>query len=247
MRLERQLVPLLALLADREQAHLGLSIPSISSAKTAPIVANWRRCSGRASAFAPASMRTDGPCADGIGTAIAGRITPGSGAARTARRRASAPVFPAETTASARPSATARTAATSEQSGFARTASAGFSSSRRRPRVTKSSRPRASRPGVAEEDRSTPSPRASSAPATISSGPCRPPSRRPRCGPSATERRCGAVDVAALVRAAGRADVMRPLRLPAVRADVHARRARSHAARGACRGGLSRFSASGPP
>ena len=63
----------------------------------------------------------------GIGTAIAGRSTPGR-RRRWSRPAASiAPVFPAETTASARPSATARTAATSEESGFARTASAGFS------------------------------------------------------------------------------------------------------------------------
>ena len=38
-----------------------------------------------------------------------------------------APVFPAETTASASPSPTALTARTSDESGFARTASAGFS------------------------------------------------------------------------------------------------------------------------
>ena len=35
------------------------------------------RCSGRASAFAPASSSTDGPRSPGIGTAIAGRMTPG--------------------------------------------------------------------------------------------------------------------------------------------------------------------------
>ena len=38
-------------------------MPRISSAKTAPIVANWSRCSARQSAFAPASIRTDGPVA----------------------------------------------------------------------------------------------------------------------------------------------------------------------------------------
>ena len=55
-------------------------MPRISSAKTAPIVANWRRCSGRQSAFAPASTRTHGPFFAGIGTAIAGRRTPGEAA-----------------------------------------------------------------------------------------------------------------------------------------------------------------------
>ena len=63
--------------------------------------ANWSRCSGRASAFAPASSRTLGPCRAGIGTAIAGRSTPGS--RRRCRRPAAsiAPVLPADTTASA--------------------------------------------------------------------------------------------------------------------------------------------------
>ena len=56
-----------------------------------------------------------------------GRRTPGS--RRTWRSEAAsiAPVFPAETTASASPSPTALTARTSDESGFARTASAGFS------------------------------------------------------------------------------------------------------------------------
>ena len=59
------------------------------------------------------------PSRVGIGTAIAGRSTPGS-RRRWSRPAASiAPVFPAETTASASPSATARTAATSDESGFA--------------------------------------------------------------------------------------------------------------------------------
>src|SRR5260221_484817 len=52
----------------------GLTTSSSSSPKTAPMCANWRRCSGRLSAFAPASIRTDGPRRVGIGTAIAGRI-----------------------------------------------------------------------------------------------------------------------------------------------------------------------------
>ena len=90
--------------------------------------ANWSMCSGRASAFAPASISTVGPFFDGITTAIAGRATVGS--RRSSRKQAAsiAPVFPADTTASASPSPTARQAATSELSGLERTASAGFSS-----------------------------------------------------------------------------------------------------------------------
>ena len=60
-RLAGEPVPLLRLLADREQRTSGLSMSSTSWAKTAPMCANWSRCSGRASAFAPASIRTDGP------------------------------------------------------------------------------------------------------------------------------------------------------------------------------------------
>ena len=66
--------------------------------------ANWSRCSGRASAFAPESSSTEGPFWAGITTAIAGRATPGR--RRSSRKQAAsiAPVFPAETTASASPS-----------------------------------------------------------------------------------------------------------------------------------------------
>ena len=76
----------------------------------------------------------DGPSRVGMTTAIAGRST--SVRRRTWKRDAAsiAPVFPAETTASASPSPTARQAATSELSGFARTASTGFSCMRDRVR-----------------------------------------------------------------------------------------------------------------
>ena len=90
--------------------------------------ANWSRYSGRASAFAPASMRTVGPARAGITTAIAGRRTPGRRRMCRSDAASIAPVLPAETTASASPSATARTARTSEESGLARTASTGWSS-----------------------------------------------------------------------------------------------------------------------
>ena len=71
-----------------------------------------------------------------------------------------APVFPAETTASARPSPTARQAATSELSGFARTASAGFSSIPIASAASTSSSPCVSSPGGPKMTGSTPSPAA---------------------------------------------------------------------------------------
>ncbi len=205
----------------------GFGTSRISSAKTDPIAANWRRCSGRASAFAPQSSSTDGPRRPGIGTAIAGRITPGMRRSSRSPAASIAPVFPAETTASAFPSATARTDATSELSGFARTASAGFSSISITPEVAWSSRPCGSIDASPKRMGSMPSVRASSAPATISSGP-----RSLPIASTAMRTICvlGSVDAerfdfAAVVHAAGQAEVMRTLRLPAVGADVHDRRA----------------------
>ena len=83
--------------------------------------ANWTRCSGLASAFAPASMSTLRPRFVGITIAIPGRCTPGSRRMCRSDAASIAPVFPAETTASASPFATARTARTSDESGFERT------------------------------------------------------------------------------------------------------------------------------
>ncbi len=80
-------------------------------------------------------------------------------------------MLPAETSASAFPSATARTAATSELSGFARTASAGFSCIPITSEVSCSSSPRASSHGPPNNTGSIPAARAANAPATISSGP----------------------------------------------------------------------------
>ena len=90
--------------------------------------ANWTRCSGRASAFAPASISTVGPRRVGITIAMPGRMTPGRRRTWSSEAASAAPVFPAETTAAASPSPTARTARTSDESGLPRTASAGFSS-----------------------------------------------------------------------------------------------------------------------
>jgi hypothetical protein len=111
----------------------------------------------------------------GITAAIAGRATPGR--RRISRKQAAsmAPVFPAETTASALPSPTARHAATSELSGFARTASAGFSCIPITCAVSTSVRPPVSSPAGPKRTGWMPDVAASSAPATISSGARSPP------------------------------------------------------------------------
>ena len=92
---------------------------------------------GRASAFAPASMRTLGRGVPGSTTAIPAR-TPGRRRRWRSDAASIAPVLPAETTACASPSETARTARTSDEPGFDRTASTGDSSisiERRPPRA----------------------------------------------------------------------------------------------------------------
>ena len=61
--------------------------------------ANCTRCSGLASAFAPASMSTLRPRFVGITIAIPGRCTPGSRRICRSDAASIAPVFPADTTA----------------------------------------------------------------------------------------------------------------------------------------------------
>src|SRR3954451_5884930 len=204
----------------------GFAMPTISSAKTAPMWANWTRCSGRASAFAPASIRTDGPRNAGRTTAIAGRARPGRRRISSSPAASIAPVFPAETTASARPSATARQATTRELSGLPRTASAGFSSMPISSVASISSRPPVSRPAGPTRTGVTWSERAARAPATISPGARSPPSAstatrtgRMELGSVEAER----LDGPAVVALARGAEPVRPLRLVAVRAQVHAR------------------------
>ena len=91
------------------------------------MTANWTRCSGAAVGVrarieeerdAPARRHRDGD-----------RRPQDTGEPPQVQEAGGehAPVLPADTTASASPSATARTALTSDESGFARTASAGFS------------------------------------------------------------------------------------------------------------------------
>ncbi len=126
---DRELVPFLALLADREQSHLGI-------------------------ADLEDLLREDGAHVRELEEMLGARVGVGAGvdehgatdlrrdhdrdrrAVNTADSRrmwrsdaaSMAPVFPAETAASAWPSATARTARTSDESGFARTASTAWSS-----------------------------------------------------------------------------------------------------------------------
>src|ERR671934_824982 len=203
----------------------GFPTSRISSAKTAPMCANCSRSSGRASAFAPESSRTEAPRRAGMVTAIAGRRTPGILRSSSRHAASIAPVLPAETTACALPSPTTRHAVTSELAGFARTASVGFSSIAITSGASISSSPFVSSVAGPTSTGTTSSERAASAPATNSSGP-----RSPPIASTATRiislRSWGAerLDVAAAVRVARRADAVRPLRLTALRADVQARR-----------------------
>ena len=81
-----------------------------------------------------------------------------------------APVFPAETTASASPSPTALTARTSDESGFARTASAGFSCISIASAQATSSSPSASRAAGPKRTGVIDPEAAATAPATTSTG-----------------------------------------------------------------------------
>ena len=139
-----------------------------------------------------------------------------------------APVFPAETTASAVPSPTARHARTSELSVLDRTASTGFSCISIVSEASTSSRPFVSSPRGPKRIGLTRSEAASSAPSTTSSGPRSPPmaSTATRTGSVNGLRRRGSerLDFAAAIRLARRTDAVRLLRLVADRAFVHAGR-----------------------
>src|SRR4051812_45377137 len=87
--------------------------------------ANWTRCSGRTSAFAPASSSRNGAPGTGTRIASAGRCTPRARLNVNSDAASAAPVEPPETSASASPAATAATARTIEESGLPRTARAG--------------------------------------------------------------------------------------------------------------------------
>src|SRR5687768_12620192 len=94
----------------------------------APMYANCTRYSGRTSTFAPASSSSTGLPGSGTSTAIAGLCTPLIRLTWNSDAASSAPVDPAETSASASPPPTAFAARTIEASSFERTANAGSSS-----------------------------------------------------------------------------------------------------------------------
>ena len=187
--------------------------------------ANWTRCSGRASAFAPASIRMEGPPIDGSGIAIAGRCTSGR------RRISSSPAASVAPGISRRyhrvgaplPHGTTR----AEERALPLLAHGvrgllvhrddligvdDLDAARERlqelPRPVEDrrdlerKRPRARRPRSLRAPDRRPSRR-------------RPPGRESSC---ATGRSVERLDLASTVGAAGRADVVRPLRLMALRA-----------------------------
>src|SRR6185437_14183709 len=137
-----------------------------------------------------------------------------------------APVFPAETAASARSSRTSRQVTTSELSRLVRTASAGFSSIAIVVRASTSSSPPVSRPGGPTSTGVISGDAASSAPATISSGALSPPiaSTATRAAIVLGTERAERLDLAAAVRLAVLAHLVRPRRRAAVRAEAQARR-----------------------
>ena len=196
--------------------------------RSRPCSANWSRCSGRASAFAPASSSTDGPRCVGIGTAIAGRMHAGHPAqVEQARRRASRPCSRPRRPRRRGPRRRRGSAATSERvaASRARPRPASRASRSRSVASTSSSPPRVEA-GRAEEHGVDPvGGGLERARDDLVRARGRRPSRRPRRGPSGYgARRAERLDLAALVRLARRADAVRPLRLMAGRADVDARR-----------------------
>ena len=206
----------------------GSSTPSTSSAKTEPMCANWSRCSGRASAFAPA-VEQDGRAALARDRRRRSRGADTPGSRRSSRRQAAsiAPVFPAETTASACLRPTARQAATSELSGFARDGLGRLLVHRDLlPVVSTSSSPCVSRPAGPKRTGSIASARGLERArddllgrAVAAQG-----VDGDADGHARYERRAERLDLAPAVGPAGRAHAVRPLRLVAVRADVQARR-----------------------
>ena len=109
-------------------ATRGDSTPATASMNAAPMCANWTRCSGRTSTFAPASSSRNGAPGTGTSTARAGRCTPRARLKPNSEAASAAPVEPPLTSASASPEATAATARTIDASGLRRTARAGSGS-----------------------------------------------------------------------------------------------------------------------
>src|SRR5919108_4853281 len=88
----------------------GLATPTTASMNAAPMWANWTRCSGRTSTLAPQSRSNTGPLGTGRSTARAGLWTPLIRLMLQVAAARVGPVLPADTRASARPSATERAA-----------------------------------------------------------------------------------------------------------------------------------------
>ena len=221
-------------------ATRGRSNPWTASMKAAPICANWMRCSGRTSTLAPTSSSRNGASGAGTTIASAGRWTPR--ARRISKRPAAstAPVEPPETSASARPDATARTAWTIEDSGVARTARAGSAALAIDTGASTISTPGAGSPSRAagpNSRTSTPRSAARAAPRATSPGPRSAPFASSATVTRSVMTRVRLVvvlvievvardrhDLPAAVGAAVRADAVRAPRLTALRAGPQRRR-----------------------
>ena len=106
-RLAQLLVALSSSEPTFSRPTLGASRPSSTWAKTLPMTANSARLSASHSRLAPRSSITVSPRAVGRNEASAGRCAPSSMRMANIEMASSAPVLPAETTVSARPSAAA--------------------------------------------------------------------------------------------------------------------------------------------
>src|SRR5665811_54716 len=152
-------------------------------ANTEPSIPNSSRCSGRQSAFAPASSSTRGPSDPGSTVTMAGRLTPRTRFTSSRPAASIAPVLPAPTKPSALPSATVRAPTAIDDRGRERTAFAGSSSDEIVPSlstISTSADPSGTR-GPSTSGRPTKSTcslgdATASAPATISAGAWSPPS-----------------------------------------------------------------------
>jgi hypothetical protein len=116
-------------------ATRGRGLREIFAAYAAPISANATRSSGVASSVAPTSRMSEkgssfSPRRISVGYTVpsAARRTPGISLNDRAQASTDAPVFPAETSASASPCATRRVATRIDASGRAASASDGFAS-----------------------------------------------------------------------------------------------------------------------
>ena len=144
--------------------------------RSSPCSANWSRCSGRASAFAPESIRTETPLHRGERSGDRGPdARRAGGGSRAGKRPASRPCSRPRRPHRPAPRQRHGTRRRASCPACERTASAGFSSIAISCVVGTSSRPVRIQARRAEQDRLDPAAAASSAPATIASGPRSPP------------------------------------------------------------------------